>query len=319
VQVSYLPTTRACRIHLLLAWLLWFAVAGCDLDEAEGPIPAGNDRKVLVIGIDGLRGDAVPEADTPRMDELMEQGAWTLFASTQLQAPTVSGPGWTSILTGVDADKHGIVQNGGYDDIDRSYPTFVGRAHELGLPTVTAIHWLPIQVDLIEDEVVNEAIFGTDGQVTDGMADALESGDYDVHFIHLDDVDGAGHSDGFSPVEPDYLEAIWITDGYVGRLIDAIDARATRAVEDWLVVLTSDHGGIGTSHGGTGVETRAIPFLVAGEGVVPGEMTGSSDVPGELDIGFVSHMDVHPTVMQFLGFPPQDAWDLDGQVRGLAR
>ena len=57
--MSALSSTWACRIHVLLAWLLWFAVAGCDLDEAEGPTPAGNDLKVLVIGIDGLRGDAV--------------------------------------------------------------------------------------------------------------------------------------------------------------------------------------------------------------------------------------------------------------------
>jgi len=85
------------------------------------------------------------------------------------------------------------------------------------------------------------------------------------------------------------------------------------------VVLTSDHGGIGTSHGGTGVETRAIPLIVAGDGVLTGEMTGSSEVPGELELGFVSHLDVHPTVMQFLGYPPQQDWELDGQVRGLAR
>jgi len=231
----------------------------------------------------------------------------------------MSGPGWTSILTGVDADKHGIYANGGYSDIDRSYPTLPGRVHELDLPTATAIHWQPIQVSIIEDGVVNEAMVGTDLEVADAMSESLENGDYDLHFVHFDDVDGAGHSSGFSPDNPDYLDTVRVTDGYVGRLIDAIAARATRSDENWLVVVTSDHGGLGNSHGGVEPEIRAIPLIISGDGVSPGEFSGAGAVPGELDVGFVSHLDVHPTVMQFLGFPPQEDWDLDGEVRGLAR
>jgi predicted AlkP superfamily pyrophosphatase or phosphodiesterase len=303
---------------LALLAVLLLATTGCDLSEAPGPTPPGNDLKVLVIGLDGLRGDAVPATDTPGLDALMEQGAWTLSASTQLQAPTVSGPGWTSILTGVDADKHLIVSNGGYDDIDRAFPTFLGRAHELGLPTATAIHWLPIQVNIIEDEVVDDVMIGTDAQVADLMSDVLETGDLDVHFVHLDDIDGAGHSDAFSPESASYLETVRITDGYVAQLTDAIAARDSRSDEQWLVVVTSDHGGLGSSHGGTEPEIRAVPLIIWGDGVVAGEFSGGGVVPGELDSGFVSHLDVHPTVMQHLGFPPEAGWNLDGEVRGLA-
>ena len=255
--------------------LVFLFLAACDLGEADGPVPEGNACKVLVIGIDGLRGDGIPATDTPSLDQLMEQGAWSLFASTQLEAPTVSGPGWTSILTGVDAEKHGIYGNSNYTDIDRSYPTLLGRAHGLGLPTSTAIHWQPIQLDIIEEEVVNEAMVGNDLEVTDAMSEVLETDDFDVHFVHLDDVDGAGHSTGFSPDNPDYLEVVGVTDGYVGRLIDAIAARATRDEEDWLVLVTSDHGGSGTSHGGVAPAIRAIPLIISGDGVSPGEFTGA--------------------------------------------
>jgi predicted AlkP superfamily pyrophosphatase or phosphodiesterase len=292
-------------------------LGACDLGVDNGPVPEGNARKALVIGIDGLRGDGIPATDTPSLDQLMASGAWSLFASTQVGAPTMSGPGWTSILTGVDADKHGIFSNGGYSDIDRSYPTLLARAHELNLPTATAIHWQPIQLDIIEEGVVNEAMVGNDLEVADAMSEILENGDYDVHFVHLDDVDGAGHSSGFSPDNPDYLDVVRVTDGYVGRLTDAIAARATRSEEDWLVVVTSDHGGLGTSHGGVAPEIRAIPLIISGDGVSPGEFSGAGEVPGELDVGFVSHLDVHPTVMHYLGFPPQDDWGLDGEVRGL--
>jgi len=293
-------------------------VGACDLGEAEGPPPPGNERKVLVVGVDGLRGDAVPAADTPNMDALMGAGAFTLFASTHLEAATVSGPGWTSILTGVDADKHLVVENGGYAGRDDRWPTMLRRAYDAGLPTATSIHWFPIQSEIIEDGVVNEAIIGTDSQVTAGMEELLEEGDFDLHFVHLDDVDGAGHSSGFDPNNAAYLESVRVTDGYLGRLIDAIAGRTSRSQEDWLVVVTSDHGGVGTSHGGITAEHRAIPLIISGDGVSPGEFTGVSAVPGELDAGFVSHLDVHPTVMQYLGIEPQAAWVLDGVVRGLS-
>jgi hypothetical protein len=304
-------------IALLVLGASFVLLGSCDLGEAEGPPPPGNERKVLVIGIDGLRGDAVPAADTPNMDALMESGAFTLFASTQLEAATVSGPGWTSILTGVDADKHLVVENGGYAGRDDRWPTMLGRAHDAGLPTATSIHWIPIQSEIIEDDVVNEVMIGTDLQVTDGMEEVLEEGDFDLHFVHLDDIDGTGHSSGFDPNNVDYLEAVRVTDAYLGRLVDAIAGRATRAQEDWLVIVTSDHGGVGTSHGGITAEHRAIPLIIAGDGVEAGEFSGAADVPGELDAGFVSHLDVHPTAMQYLGIEPQADWDLDGVVRGL--
>ena len=315
--MAELPRWRTRRGFALAAILAVALLSACDLSEAEGPTPAGHARKVLVIGMDGLRGDAVTAAETPSMDALMDSGTFTLFASTQLQAATVSGPGWTSILTGVDADKHGIVGNGSYWDRDTRWPTMLARAHAAGLPTATSIHWLPIQSSIIEDEVVNEVLFGTDAQVTSGMEALLAEDDYDLHFVHLDDIDGAGHSYGFDPANADYLETVRITDGYLGRLIDAIETRGTRDAEDWLVVVTSDHGGVGNSHGGSEPEHRAIPLLIVGDGVAVGELGGSSAVPGELDIGFVSHLDVHPTVMHYLGLEPQDSWELDGEVRGL--
>ncbi len=143
--------------------------AGCAPEKrTDTPIDAAA-KKVLFIGIDGLRGDGIPNSDTPNLDSLTAQGRWTMFASTQLQASTVSGPGWTSMLTGVDADKHGIVENGGWTGIDRDYPTLIGRAHSLGLSTLTAIHWFPIQLNIIEADVTDKFTLGADEVITDHM------------------------------------------------------------------------------------------------------------------------------------------------------
>jgi predicted AlkP superfamily pyrophosphatase or phosphodiesterase len=263
-------------------------------------------RKVIFVGIDGLRGDGIPGSETPNMDRLTEGGTWTIGASTQLQAQTVSGPGWTSMLTGVDSNKHGITENGGWEQIDRTYPTLIGRAHDVGLSTVTAINWLPIQLMIIERDVTDEVIAGDDEAITGGMVEVLEDGDFDVHFVALDDVDHAGHSTGFSLENPDYVNAIETADARLGQLLSAIEARPTRSGEDWMVLITSDHGGSGTSHGALDADCRTIPLIVWGDSVRADELA-----PG---VG--SHLDIHPTLMAHMGHPAQPDWSLDGEARG---
>lgn len=262
--------------------------------------------KALFVGVDGLRGDGLGGSDTPNFDTLVAHGAFTATASTQLEAQTVSGPGWTSMLTGVDADKHGIVENGGWEDIDRAWPTVIARAGELGLGTATAVHWLPIHFSIIEADAADETVAGLDDEITEGMAEFLrDEADIDLFFIALDDVDGAGHSSGFSIDNPEYVAAIETVDAQVGQLLDAINAREDRDQERWIVVMTSDHGGAGTGHGALDEDNRTIPLLVSGDGIDPQELPAEG----------VSHMDAHPTLLRHLGFQAEAAWDLDGVAR----
>ena len=50
-------------------------------------------------------------------------------------------------------------------------------------------------------------------------------------------------------------------DGYGFETIEAIKARDTYDTEDWLIIVTSDHGGIGTGHGGPSIQER-MTFVV---------------------------------------------------------
>ena len=136
------------------------------------------------------------------------------------------------------------------------------------------------------------------------MSQRLLEEDFDVHFIHLDDVDHAGHATGFDPDNPAYIEAVESVDEDVGALVDAILARPTVTGEDWLIVFTTDHGGAGTSHGALDRANRRIPLQITGAGVRP-----------ELGGGQPSHLDVFPTVMAWLGQPARP--DLDGHARAI--
>ncbi|MEM8584653.1 MAG: LamG-like jellyroll fold domain-containing protein, partial [Bacteroidota bacterium] len=78
----------------------------------------------------------------------------------------------------------------------------------------------------------------------------------------------AGHSSGFSSAVPNYIQQIEEVDAHIGQIMAALTARSNYANEDWLIILTPDHGGIGFSHGGGSTEERRMFAVVSGDQVV---------------------------------------------------
>src|SRR5215510_1701352 len=77
------------------------------------------ERKVLTIGIDGLRPDALIAANAPNVDSLVDgtffgtSGPSGIFATyAQSEHLTFSGPGWGAYMTGLHVDRHGADTNG---------------------------------------------------------------------------------------------------------------------------------------------------------------------------------------------------------------
>ena len=85
-------------------------------------------------------------------------------------------------------------------------------------------------------------------------------------FIHLPDVDTAGHLTGW--MSSGQLWALSLTDGMVGEIVNQL--QASGYFEKTLLIITSDHGGSGTSHGTTSPEDITIPWLAVGPGVPQG-------------------------------------------------
>jgi hypothetical protein len=276
--------------------------------RALGSSRADATPKVLVIGIDGVRGDTMEGATLPNLRALLANAAWSYHASTQRTGPTSSGPGWTSIFTGVGPDRHGVVGNANYNRRDPAWPTFFSRAHDgLGLRTAVASQWADIVTGIVEPSAMDDRATGDGAAVSATMARWLREARHDVHFAHFDDVDHAGHGSGFRLTNPMYRGALEGVDGMVRPLLDAIVARPAIADERWLVVVCTDHGGEGTTHGPLNDANWDIPLFVAGPTVRP-----------SLPSGFVSHMDVHPTVMRFLGVAAPASWRLESRALGVA-
>ena len=85
-------------------------------------------KKVLIVGIDGARPDAILEAETPVIDSLMLNGAYSFSAKTD----TISSSGicWTGMLTGVWNNKHKVVSNAYKNPNTEAYPHFFQRLKE---------------------------------------------------------------------------------------------------------------------------------------------------------------------------------------------
>lgn len=281
-------------------------------------------KKVLFIGIDGTRFDSIEKADTPSLDALVAGGIHSptclILGDRYQKNDTVSGPGWSSILTGVWADKHGVQNNSFKGRNYTDFPHFFARLKEVrpAAKTVSLVTWEPVHslITSAADVTINyeQKEHGVldydryDTQATDEAVKQLNESNPDALFLYIGQVDVAGHTHGFHPTVPKYLEAIERADKLVGRVVAAVKTRKTFADEDWLVIVTSDHGGKGTGHGG-GHKTPEIlnSFLI---------VSGKSAQRGQFEQQ-VYLVDAPVTALAHLGVNGKDEWKFDGRAVGL--
>ncbi|MEV4563735.1 alkaline phosphatase family protein [Nonomuraea sp. NPDC049419] len=297
------------------------------------------NNKVLVVGMDGLRYDRLVALGAPVLTGLMSSGAYGTSklpygeagtprtespgevvpkspepgeAGRVIASRTDSGPGWSSIATGVWPDKHGVVDNAFTDPRFLKYPDFLTRAATArpGLATAAFFSW---------DALAEHGAFGpaigqrfvldgytvgwseADAQVTAAAVRHLADGDPGAVFVYLGDTDEVAHALG--PHCPEYAAALHTQDAQLGRLLDTIRARPSYARESWTVLVTTDHGHVDAGgHGGTSDEERTV-FVVLHR--LGHDLGGRAlDAPRLVDVA--------PTALAALGVPVDPSWNLDG-------
>lgn len=273
-------------------------------------------NKVMIIGIDGCRPDALQQANTPHLDALIANGTYSMDVLNN--HITVSGPAWSAIMTGVWEEKHKVVDNLFTDSKIEDYPPFFKyiEDYDSTLHTASISQWFMIYYK-ISRGFVDSNIFVLDEtkHVTEATVEYLSNRDPDALFIHFDDVDHAGHANGFAPDIPEYMEAIEKVDAGIGEIMSTLEARPNRAEENWLIIVTTDHGGIGTSHGGNTFEEENIFYIASGDYIPNMEITKQGD---EDYSNTPKLVDVAVTALHHLCIPVQAEWNLDGEAVGIA-
>lgn len=297
----------------------FFIFMPCALLSMADDVP---DRRVLWIGLDGCRPDSLQKAQTPNLDSLKKTGAWSY--STKIQgaryqkSDTSSGPGWSSFLTGVWADKHGVNDNSFDGRHYEKYPHVFKRIKERWPNAFTAsfVDWEPIDQYIVEacDQKVCYPAHGADQYAQNDVllareaAECLREQNPHAMMVYFGAIDETGHATGFHPENSDYVSAIQTVDERVGEVLTALRSRSDFAAENWLVVVSTDHGGKDKGHGGGQNEPQIMTtfIIVSGNGVQPGEIPEQSYV-----------VDVAVTGLVHLGLNIDPDWKLDGKAVGL--
>ena len=285
------------------------------------------EKKVLFIGVDGVRGDALREAPTPNIDLLNQNAIYSFDALNT--GITVSGPGWSNIFTGVLDNKHKVVDNAFKDNKLDVYPDFfsVIKGKMPKYQTAAFYTWLPIGIILNNSDIRMEWKYAMNGDafVHKYVCDYIKNEKADATIVYYADPDVAGHSKGFTNDNPSYYREVIQFDRYVGDLVDAINNRPNRANEEWLIVSTSDHGGFKTGHGGEHLSERNVFVIVAHDDMDSKEIKRDNSVPikpediltvAELEkYGFQNvptTLDIAPTILKFLNIDTEE-YNFDGR------
>ncbi|GAB4455570.1 MAG: alkaline phosphatase family protein [Armatimonadaceae bacterium] len=292
-------------VRFLLVFLTALVWINSDIRVAQAQESSAKTKKVLIIGIDGVRPDALQAAKTPNLKALAESGASSYEAQT---GPiTVSGPSWSSMLTGVWHAKHGVKDNSFNGERYAEYPHFFRRIKQANekLATASIVHWSPINHWILShaDYGVTR---GSDEAVAKEAARYLQAENPDVLFLHFDEVDGAGHGHGYHPTIREYMSAIERADAHVGIVLAGLRARKTFTSEDWLILVSTDHGGKDKGHGADIPECRTIFLIVNGSSAQPGTITPPPTT-----------VDIPATAMAHLGIPVKPEWKWDGKPVGI--
>ncbi len=257
-------------------------------------------RRVVVVSIDGLRGDALERWVPPTLQRLAREGAGTARATSVV--PTLTVPAHLSLMAGVPPEEHGVFS----DDLEftrqmASLDPLFRLARDRGR---RAVAFMSDRGPLagFEEALQCRQAFGLDSlslteptglQAVESAGPALADPEVELAFVHIPDPDLAGHEHGFESDE--YGEAVLRADSALARGLEAATSDST------LVIVVSDHGGGGAfgrfQHGSAAPEDVRVPLLLDGSGVVSGEL------------GEASILDVAPTALWALGLVPPGEYE----------
>lgn len=237
------------------------------------------EKKCIVIGFDGTRADIVSEYTEHKKSAINEiissDGHAYLGYCGGVQWPaentqkTSTAPGWCSILTGCWADSHGIDQN--YIPKSLEYKSLFLTLIEDGIVDSTkfCVSWnghfnnesctyYP-EKQYAETNGINASYIDAvdDNGTFKNVKEDISSADCsDFLFCIFEQCDHAGHQTNFTPDNFGYAAGFEKNDEYAYDILEQIKNRPTYDSEDWLIIITTDHGGYLDGHGGATKQER---------------------------------------------------------------
>lgn len=264
---------------------------------------------VVHVSVDGLRSDAVTYLGPgylPNLHRMRIVGVYTDNARTDYDY-TVTLPNHACILTGrpvLGPDGHLVSFN---DDPGTTFETVAGHyiagvfdvAHDNGRSTAMyaskskfafferswdGINGAPDTkgTDYGRDKIDTYVNTGDTRALVDSFVLRETGAPHAYSFIHFNDPDAVGHASGWNSTA--YYYSVMKVDSLLGRIFRLVEEGPMAGVT--AVLVTADHGGIGTSHSDPFIsENYTIPLYVTGPGVPAGYEIYDFNPASRLDPG----------------------------------
>jgi predicted AlkP superfamily pyrophosphatase or phosphodiesterase len=260
-------------------------------------------ENAIIVSISGLRPDALEQARTPYLDELINQGAYSSEATAVM--PSLTLPNHTSMVTSVLPAKHGT----DWDEYDPlrgkiNVPSIFDLAKRNGLSTLL-LAGEPKLEHLSREGIVDHFILeeGSAAELATRAREALTEHLPRVALVHFKHAEIAGHSFGW--MSPQQLTAIEEIDRGVAQIVlSLVDLKRS---ENTLVIITADHGGHDLTHGTDESTDLRIPWIAVGSAIPAGSRP--KDDPRTVDTA--------ATVAAFLGLTPPAEWEWKGRAQSF--
>ena len=317
--------------RLFTAALAWTALTA--LITAAQAEPGPSSKAVFVI-VDGIPADVVERVPTPAIDAIAAVGGYGRATvggpiGEPGETPTISAPGYMSLITGTWANKHNVYKNYGISPDYRYWNLFRlvrsekpelqlaifstwtdNRKILLGEGLAEGGNWrFDMAVDGLEkDEVrfppqpLDAHIADIDNAVSREAARLIASEGPDLSWVYLQYTDDVAHKHGESV---EFERAVVQMDKFVNAIWLGVLARQGAHDEDWLVIVTTDHGRdavTGRTHGAQSKRERTIWMATNSQRLTP-------DFYAMPEI-----VDIYPSIATHLGItiPEKVARHLDG-------
>jgi predicted AlkP superfamily pyrophosphatase or phosphodiesterase len=245
-------------------------------------LATAQNKKVLFIIADGIPASELEKANKPGFDAIINKGAYLpCYVGGERggvsQSPTISAVGYNSLLTGTWTNKHNVVDNA-IKNPNYNYPTIFKVFKEAYPNKKIGVFstWLDNRTKLVGDGLAQtnylHVDYHRDGYELDTLqfphdkkafyihlidekvvaeaSNVIKDSAPDMSWLYLEYTDDMGHRYGKSP---QLDTAISMLDKQMQKIMQAVSYRENNFNEDWLVIITTDHGRdaqTGKNHGG---------------------------------------------------------------------